>query len=397
MGLQAYIAFLAGRVLFFRGRADKSPEVIVQERVKTILIVRLDGVGDLVMTSGFLKVFRRLHPDERIVLVVKKDFVNLVELCPHIDELQPLDARCSQFIRPLLLPWRAAVLARRLLTPRGFDLAINPRWGTDGNYAGFLIYFTGATWRLAYSEKVDMRKQYFNRGFDRLYTNIIDNRDSKHEVERGLDVIRFLGGNPENGAPEIWLSQEDHLFAETLCKTTGKPYLVALAPGAGVPRRMWPLENFVCVGLWLRHHRDAGIIILGNAYEKEIGEVILRRLGNHAVNAVGQTTLRQAAAVLERCDLFVGNDSGLLHIASAAGTRIVEVSCHPLRGSDMDSHSPVRFGPWSNRKVIVQPDEPAAPCMQGCEAKEAHCIKRVSVEDVQKAIDLVSSFGIEKA
>jgi len=395
MRLHSYFAFLAGRVLFFHGRTDKSLEVIVRKKVKTVLIVRLDGVGDLVMTSGYLKMFRHLYPDAWIVLVVKEDFVNLVELCPYVDEITGFDTRCSHFTRPVLLPWRAAILARRSLAPRGIDLAVNPRWGTDGYYAGFLTYFTGARWRVAYSEKVDLRKQYFNRGFDRLYTMLIDNNEPKHEVERGLDIIRFLGGNPGNGAPEVWLSEQDNFFAEALCRTAGRPWLVALAPGAGSPRRMWPLENFVHIGLWLAHHRDAGIIILGNTNEMKFGEIILSALGSHAINAVGWTTLRQAAAIVKRCGLFIGNDSGLLHIASAVGTRIVEISCHPLQGSDMDWHSPTRFGPRSDHKVIVQPNEPAAPCVDRCEAKEAHCIKLVSIEDVQRAIDLVSSFQLE--
>jgi ADP-heptose:LPS heptosyltransferase len=384
-GLESFIAYVLGRVFFSIRRTERKP--VALRTMERILVVRLDGVGDLVMTSGFLKALRDLYPNARIELVVKKELAHLVELCPYVDEIRSFNAHSLRLMQPISVPLRAVLFARRFIAPDNFDLAINPRWDTDGHYAGFLAYFSGAPERLAYSEKVNVRKQCFNRGFDRLYTTLLENREPKHEFERNLDLIRFLRGDPKPCSSEVWLSTEDVRFAETVCRSAGKQFLVALAPGGGHPRRIWPPEAFARVGESLNQRRDVGIILLGSKQETKLCSVLEGSLAGGVLNMAGRTTLRQAAAIISRCVVFVGNDSGLMHIAAAVGTPVVELSCHPLSGSVTDAASPARFGPWNVRKVILQPMVPTAPCADRCEARIAHCIKAISADQVLSVID----------
>jgi ADP-heptose:LPS heptosyltransferase len=384
-GFESFAAYVVGRFFFSIGGVEQKSTA--SNTIERILVVRLDGVGDLVMTSGFLRVLRGLFPKARVVLVVKKELVNLVELCPYVDAIKQFGTHSWRIMQPVVLPWRTAVFARRFLAPYHFNLAINPRWDTDGHYAGFMTYFSGAIRRVGYSEKVNARKRYFNQGFDKLYTVVVENREPKHEFERNLDVIQFLGGDPKDCRPELWLSPEDKEFAETVCKFTNKQYLVALGAGAGHPRRIWPIENFVAVGQSMQSYGDVSIVLLGSEQETEMCNDIARSLTSGAVNMAGRTTLRQAAAVMSRCNVFVGNDSGLMHIASAVGTPVVEISCHPRSGSATDVSCPTRFGPWNERKVILQPTDATPPCTDRCAASIAHCIKAISAELVLSAIN----------
>jgi len=118
--------------------------------------------------------------------------------------------------------------------------------------------------------------------------------------------------------------------------------------------------------------------------------------GNHMINLIGQATLRQTAAILKMCNLFVGNDGGPMHLAAAVGTSIIEISCHPKSGSPKHHNSPRRFGPWKVQSTILQPEYAVAPCKDSCLSAKAHCIKSVTAEQVIKAINRQLSDSIHQ-
>jgi heptosyltransferase-2 len=110
-------------------------------------------------------------------------------------------------------------------------------------------------------------------------------------------------------------------------------------------------------------------------------------LGPTATGLAGRTTLRETAAVLERCRLYVGNDSGPLHLAAAGGVPCVEISCHPATGRPDHENSPDRFGPWGVPHVVLRAASPRAPCDGYCGAQAPHCILEVDVDAVVAAAD----------
>jgi heptosyltransferase-2 len=100
------------------------------------------------------------------------------------------------------------------------------------------------------------------------------------------------------------------------------------------------------------------------------------------VNLAGTTPLPVVAAVIARSVLFVGNDSGPMHLAAAARVPVVEITCHPHSGGLEHRYSPARFGPRPGPAAILQPAVPAAGCGPSCSALEPHCILATSVEEV---------------
>ena len=95
--------------------------------------------------------------------------------------------------------------------------------------------------------------------------------------------------------------------------------------------------------------------------------------------------LRAVCAVLERCDLFVGNDSGTAHLAAAMDCPTVVVSRHPADGDQNHANSPARFGPRCALFRVVQPLTGDGMCVESCRSAEAHCIKQVTAERVAAA------------
>jgi ADP-heptose:LPS heptosyltransferase len=89
-------------------------------------------------------------------------------------------------------------------------------------------------------------------------------------------------------------------------------------------------------------------------------------------------TLRESAAVLERCQLFIGSDSAPMHLAAAVGVPCVEISCHPVAGDPLHNNAPERFAPWGVPSKVVRPGAAVPPCTSRCDAEAPHCILAVT-------------------
>ncbi len=366
------------------GRAGASPP-------RRILVVRLDAMGDVVLTVPLVRELRRSFPKAWITWAVSPRVRNLVESCPYIDELATVDT--YSWYERAELPWvrnwklhrEALRVARRFLWPCRFDLAIVPRWDADYYHAVFVAYFSGAARRIGYSERVLPHKRELNRDYDVLLTHRLTEGSPKHEVEHNLDLLPVLGGKVADDRLELWPREEDERFADSLLGTSDR--VVALAPGASAPKRAWPLDSYLRTGGGLIRDKRTRLLLLGGVSDRDLGESLRRQLGASVVQAAGSTTLRQAAALLKRCSLYVGNDTGLMHVAAAVGKPVVEISCHPSSSSPFNSNAPQRFGPWKVPHRVLQPSEPLPPCSEYCQAREPHCITQVTVERVLKACE----------
>ena len=388
---QTWLAALLGRILFSEHRAQGKTALDLAE-VRSILVVHLFEIGDVVMLTAFLRELRRLLPAARITLIVKPETRNLVGTCPYVDEVIAYDTRLSPALRPLLLPWRAFGAARRL-RDRKFDLAIVPSWLADNSYASFLACFSGAPWRLGYSERVSARRRRLNRGFDRLFTHTLGepglDQKAEHDVRRNLAMIPFLGGQVEREALELWPDTEDEAFAQSFLEAQGaKPTdaLVALCPSAGHSAlKQWPLDHFVELAQRLHDQESVRLLLVGGPGEEALGEAFEAALGPAVINAVGKTTLRQMAALLARCRCFVGNDAGPMHVAAAMNVPTVALfgsSCHH------------RYGPWGAGHTAVSHELPCSPCGRGHDAERCRrcifdrprCLTEMTVEEVQRVV-----------
>lgn len=350
-------------------------------RVHRVLVVRLDELGDLVLTTPLLRELRRMLPTAHITLLVKPALHNLVERCPYLDEVQVYDWSHK--------PGRRALkLAAQKLWLRRYDLAIVPRWDIDYYYGAVVSYLSGATMRIGYSERVSLERVLHDAGNDALFTQAVADRTLRHETERGLELLRQLGGDPQDSRLELWSDAEDERVVTSLLAEHGvaaEEPLLACAPGAGEAKRIWPTTSMAEVGRCLATRYGARIVLIGGPGEEALAEPIHAAVGAATIDAIGRLTLRQTAALLRRCRLLVCNDSGPMHMGAAVGVPILAISCHPLTGLQSHYNSPLRFGPWGVPNRVLQPPGPTFPCSIDCSSPDAHCITQVSVAQVQTA------------
>jgi ADP-heptose:LPS heptosyltransferase len=374
-------------------RASFVDEQISLQQVRRIIVVQPDLIGDVLLTTPFLRELRLNAPKAQITLLVDKGAANLVELCPYVNRIVSVDSKNWRLYWRWKFAQNAFFLGLSNLLWRRFDLAIFPHWGTDHYYASAMCYFSGAKMRVAYSEDVCEEKRVANRNYDQLFTHVfLGSLEASvtHESENLLALLSLIGGNVRNSALELWIDEKDRTVARRLLgERPANCVRIAICLGASHERKRWLVENFDQVIEQIRRSHTVQFVVVGSKSETHLVE----QLRSSVISSVGATTLRECAAIMEQCDLYVGNDTGPMHIAAAMGLPIVAVSCHPQDASLDSSYAPNRFGPKSNNSLVLQPSNLKDECviekegLRYCRATVAHCILGVPVEAVLSAVE----------
>ena len=330
-------------------------------------MVKLADLGDLLTITPALQALRAARPEARIDLLVPPSSAGLLRGAVYVDRIItfdkfPFDQGAGLLDAGRLLD-TSLFLARMRLSRYNALLLFHhftTRWGTLKFAA--LAYASGARARAGLDNG---RGRYLNlrvpdRGFGAV-----------HEADYWLQVAGLLGADPGAG----WRS---HIPIDDESRRTAAVYLalppvldsgtnrarplVALHPGAGwySRARIWPAERFAAVASGLIQSHEARIVVLGGPDEVEIAAELEQLVngGESLLNLAGQTTIHGTAALIEQCDLFLGNDSGPMHIATAVGTPVVAVF------GPSNSHAWGPYTPPGERSphTVVACDLPCMPC-----------------------------------
>lgn len=266
-----------------------------------ILVITLSNIGDAVMTTPVLETLHRRYPQAMIDLVTDRRSSEVFTHCPYRGRIVFKEKRAG---------WRGTLKLVRELRRMRYDLIVDLR--TDG-----LAYLLRARRRLT---KWQRRPH------------------GPHAVAQHMGVIATLGGL-DIPPTRIWLTPElERDAAQRLRSLPGGRWL-ALGPGANWAPKIWPAERFRTLITQLRDAFD-GIILLGGPDDTERCREVARDCPLPHVDLAGRTGLLEAAAVLARATVFVGNDSGLGHLAAAVGTPTLTL---------FGPGEPQRYHPWGAR------------------------------------------------
>ncbi|MCD6569583.1 MAG: glycosyltransferase family 9 protein [Deltaproteobacteria bacterium] len=355
---------------------------------QNILIIRLDKIGDCILTIPFLRELKRNYPDTSITLLVNPKSYNLFQNCPHIDRLITYEDNTSGRLWRSRRLINALIFSYKNIKPHKYQIAINPRWDIDDHYATHLAYFSGAPIRIGYSETVTPSKQEYNKDYDKLLTTILYDKTPKHEIERNLKIIEAIHGTITNDQLELYITQEEQDRADMLLAASNFSHsqlTIAIFPNAGSKNREWSISNYIKLSNWLISEYRAQIVIIGGRKDNEHDQIIRQNIQNNIAFLSGTTTLNETAAILQKCHMYIGSDSGPMHLAAAMGTPVIEISCHPKNSDPNHPNSPIRFGPWKVPHIIIQPEKALLPYTNGCTATTAHCINQITIDQVRKS------------
>lgn len=357
---------------------------------KNILVTRLDAIGDNVLNSSFLRELRRNFPAAHITLAVNPTVYNLVELCPYVNEIVTIPNN-----RDLIL-WlgEALKICREKLCRRHFDICINPRWDIDYYYATLLGYISGARERIGYSTKVFPEKERVNLGYDSFLTNAIVNPPNIiHETPRNLYMLQALGLSVQDSKNELWYSHEDILTANELINENSQGRrLISVCNGAGSFARVYPAELLLQALKLILAGEDCTFLYVGDKRFVEMGKFLKQSLGDRLIDISGKTTLRETCAALSKTSMYIGADTGTMHIAAALQLPSIMLG-HEAADYEKNYLSMCkRFSPYQTPAIILQPPHALSPCSEfnprtGCMVNRPHCITQIPPQSIADAFE----------
>jgi ADP-heptose:LPS heptosyltransferase len=185
--------------IFWRKYLARAVRTNAPASPRSIIVFRLDQLGDLVLTTPLFRELKRNFPNSRCAVVVEECHAAILTANHNIDEILPL-----REVKASWLPARARWLISALrfywtrLRHRQFDLAVSPRWDVDESLATMLCVLTKAAIRVGYSECTSAAKRRINRRFDAAFDVLIPPGPAQHEVDRNLQIVAALGGRVQD-------------------------------------------------------------------------------------------------------------------------------------------------------------------------------------------------------
>ena len=335
-----------------------------------VLIVRMSAMGDLVQTTPVARGIKKALPDCHLTWVAQSPFASLLEHNPHLDELIILPHRKFR-VHDLLEAWWK-------LKAGDFTITVDPQGLLK---SALLAWTSGAPLRIGHAEAREAATF--------AYTEVSPERDGQVYVsQRYLELCESLGVDRDDYVPEIFLVDDDYAPVDELLAARGidadRP-LVAIAPCAAEARKEWPEANFVRLIEMVVAEYDAQIVIPGAPGERERAERLVERLDVSATVLAGETNMRQVAALLARCDLLIGGESGLTHICYAVGTPLVCIV----------GPTPLRNGPTGPlARTVYAEGIDCRPCRRK-DCPHSRCLHKITPEMVMAAVrDLAAETGL---
>lgn len=348
---------------FFTVRKDSAGNFSAHS-IRKILFVRIDRIGDLVLSTPALKNIKRAYPDSRLVVLASPVNHSLLINNPNVDEVIVYDRHDSIFNR---------IRVVRRLRDYEFDLAIDP-YGDYELETALIAYVSGAIHRIGYASHG--REILFNLSAPEL-------EKSPHFVDLTMDVLKPLSSQDVDRTPEIFLTNVEKTWAEGWLREKGmgdRP-VIGIHPGAYYETQKWPLESFAVVANQLREGYTLDLVVFGGPDDASLVDG-LRSMVSEDLAVFTEPDLRRFGALLSCCGIFICNNSGPLHMAAALGTATI---------SFMGPTIKERWMPLGDIHTVLRMDDlPCIGCNVGyCRIKTHDCMGLITPAMVMDAVKRV--------
>ena len=342
--------------------SPKEKPKIDPSSIQKILIVRLRRIGDIVMTTPALNLLREHFPAAEITYVVDDPYLELVEGHPDLNDIIVVakKLKVTGFLRHI-----------RTIRKRRYDVLIDFHGGPR---ASLFTFFSKACLKIGYRIK-----------YRHFIYDITIPRESEegyiHSVESHVNLIKALGISPSSiSKPK--LPSAKALEAERVQRFLRRNHclgykLITLHISAGNEFRDWGTDKIIALTDLLAGINDVKILLIGGEEDKGIEAEIVNKSSAPLISSVGQLNLRELRELISTSSLFVGPDSGPMHIASTTNTPIVA-----LFGPTLPAH----FAPWEAKATLLEKEFACRPCRQRkCVHKDFRCLRNITPEEVYQA------------
>jgi len=337
--------------------------------IEKILVIRLSSLGDVVLTTPAIKSLKQKFPQSQIFFLAKSQYRDVLKNDPNIFsfiEFDPFEKHRGVLGFAKLL---------KELKSLNFDVVID----LHANLRSFFIRHL-----LKAKIKIKYDKRWLAR-FLLVYLKFLKVK-SIHTLDLYLETLKKVGVNSVEKEPKVFLDQESENFLKDFLiekKIEKDDIVVGIHPGARWETKRWPEERFAKVCQILNQKPKFKIVLFGDQKDQKAVESISSRAEDQNLLKTGNLPLDKFMSLIKRCDCFVTNDSGPMHIASALGVPVVAIfgPTHPKLG----------FFPLGSKNVVLTANVKCSPCSlhgeKRCYKKSRYCMDLIEPEMVTDAVE----------
>jgi ADP-heptose:LPS heptosyltransferase len=307
---------------------------------KRILIISLQGIGDLLMVTPLIKSLKEALPKAYIAVLTFEANAQILKNNPHIDRV--LTIKKGAFIESIKLVF--------MIKNEKFDIAIASY--PSGIRSGILALISGIPNRFAHNLSIYKKHKF-------LFTKTCNMESIKHAVLLNLDFLRFFNIKHDSSNNMVLnLTTADELIAQDIYRKYDLMHKINIVIHVGGGKdakiyRSWPLKNYAQLCNELSKMDEVKLIFIGGREDKIFTDRVISLMSYPVVNLVGLLSLTSTAAVIRKSNLFIGNNSAPMHIAASLKIPTITIfGCVDKR----------LHHPWGNDYVILQKDMDCCPC-----------------------------------
>jgi len=349
---------------------------------RRILAVRLDNLGDVLMTTPALRALKESHPGRHVTLLTSRSGAAAAPNIPEIDAVLTAEA---PWMPGTQCPERAGRGLVDMLRARRFDAAvIFTVYSQSALPAALACVEAGIALRLAHSRENPYA----------LVTDWVPDPEPytliRHEVRRQLDLVATIGARTANEKLSFRVRPEEAAQAMGKLRRAGvdlESRWVVVHPGASAPSRRYPAQQFAQAIDALLERRDLQVVLTGSDAERALVESIRATARRPAFSLAGELTLGELAAVLAPAAMLIANNTGPVHLAAALGTPVV----------DLYAVTNPQHAPWQVPHRVLFEDVPCRFCYRSvCKQRHNDCLRGVSPERVAAAARSLLERGADR-
>lgn len=350
---------------------------VTEEQKKTILIFRIGHLGDTLVAMPAIHAIRKKLPNHNLVLLTEhhSNYISSWEILKPTGWFSDVlfYAATQTVLTKIMSMFTLMVKIRKFNPEYLFDLS--PERTISQHFRDRLFFtvlcgiskYAGQRTNITKQKKINVDMSYAEPEWQRLFSIVTDEKNTgfclpipEKEKQQALKSLKCLNMLP-------------------------KSPLFAICPGSNMPAKRWPKERFAEVGKRLTdEYATCNLVIIGGKEDEGLGDELCSILGDRCHNLAGKLSIFESAAVLARCNVYIGNDTGTMHLAAMAGTPCVAIF------SARDC--PGKWEPYGNGNIIIRDDIECAGCMLNvCELHQMSCLKAISVEQVFSAAKTIIS------
>lgn len=246
---------------------------------------------------------------------------------------------------------------------------------------------------------VDLRDSFWSRfiGVPRwgisLWQRLEPGYSELHAVDRYLRILSNYGVETEDAAPKIQLLPSERQLADYFLSqngVSGDDIVIGIHPGGGWVYKLWAVDRFAALGDLLSQEYNAKVLVFSGPGERVLQHQMAASMRSSSI-LVKDAGLRELAALIQRCSLYIGNDTGPMHIAAAVGTRVIAI---------FGSTSVSRSGPYGNGHTVLNEAIGCNPCHPGahpgrCKRGKCSAMEAISLRHVAEAVERTLNHGQE--